>query len=89
MQLCGLVLEFDPLHQISDAVLNQLNNMVQCSLGEVIENRLPLVLEAENAEDAQRWHDELARLDGVQQVHVAYVAFEDEVTAEQEALHVA
>lgn len=89
MQVCGLVLEFDPQHQIPDAVLYQLNNMVQCTLGQVIENRLPLVLEADNAEDAQRWHDELACLEGVQQVHVAYVAFEDESTVEQEAHHVA
>ncbi|MBL8822925.1 MAG: hypothetical protein JNJ77_10090 [Planctomycetia bacterium] len=89
MQLCGLVLEFDPQRQISDAVLCHLNNMVQCTLGQVIENRLPLVLETDTAEDAQRWHDELACLEGVQQVHVAYVAFEDDCTVEQEAHHVA
>lgn len=89
MQVCGLVLEFDPMHQISDAVLSQLSSMVPCTLGDVIENRLPLVLEADNAEDAQRWHDELARLEGVQQVHIAYVAFEDEAFEEQEAHHVA
>lgn len=76
MQLCGLVLEFGRAQRIPAATMNTLRSWPQCTLGEVLENRLPLVLETCDAQDAQLWHDRLAELDGVQQVHVAYVGFD-------------
>lgn len=76
MQMCGLVLEFVPSQGLPVATLQALRSWPQCTLGEVQENRLPVVLETSDPHDAQQWHERLADLEGVVQVHVAYIGFD-------------
>lgn len=84
MQICGLVLEFDPQYKPPSATLRTLSSWPHCTLGQMQAHRLPIVLEAKEPGDSQFWHDRIAALSGVQQVHVAYVAFDNESESDQQ-----
>lgn len=91
MQICGLVLEFDPQRQPPPATLQTLCSWPHVSIGKMQSHQLPLVLETKDPRDNQYWHDRIAALNGIQQVRVAYVAFDNDDRSEhqQETCHVA
>jgi nitrate reductase NapAB chaperone NapD len=69
----GLVLTLDPLSVECDAALAALCANPVFTAGERIGDRLPVALEAEDAEASERWTEWLRRLPGVCGVEIVFV----------------
>lgn len=71
----GLVLTLDPARR--DEALAWLADFAPLTLGDAVEQRLPVVLEADDAEDARDVTEQLRAAPGVCHLDIVFVGLDD------------
>jgi hypothetical protein len=79
----GLVVTLDPDAPEWDSPLSSLEGSAAFTVGERIENRVSVALEAEDAGESERWTEWLRRRPGVCGVEVVFVHWD----VEEEVIH--
>jgi nitrate reductase NapAB chaperone NapD len=80
----GLVVTFDPDAPEWDSALSALESSAVFTVGERIEGRWPVALEAEDAAASERWTEWLRQLPGVCGVEIVFVHWD----VAEEVIHV-
>lgn len=81
MPISGLVLSFSPDSSLPRETLDALRNHPSIVIGDACENRIPIVVESADSEDATTIWEWLHSLPGIAFVDLVYLHFEDnEVT---------
>ncbi len=75
MTTSGLVVTFEPRFAERASIVERIRQAGPFTLGEQVDNRLPVALEAPTPRDAEQWCEWLRRLPGVMKVDVASVEY--------------
>ena len=77
MTTSGLLVTFDPNFAGQAEAMATIREAGPFNLGEAVDNRLPVGLEAPTPHDSAQWYDWLRRLPGVINIDVVSVEYEE------------
>lgn len=77
MHISGLVVVFEPVLDVMQSAIKDIQQAGPFTVGELVSHRLSIVMEVASPEDSLRWHRWLGDLPGVLDVNVAYVSVVD------------
>lgn len=75
MTTSGLVVTFDPTYSERTTIVERIRAAGPFTLGESVDHRIPVALEAPNPRDSEHWCEWLRKLPGVIKVDVASVEY--------------
>ncbi len=78
MWISSFVVTLPESSEASASIQNALAAMPVFEVGVAQGRRLPVVLQADDGQDARHWHEWVTELPGVVHVEVAFVSFESE-----------
>ena len=78
MTTSGLVVTFDPQFSDQAKMIEHIRQAGPFTLGEQVDNRVPVALEAPTPRDSDQWCQWLRKLPGVTKVDVASVEYGDQ-----------
>lgn len=77
MRISGLVVAFAPELDVIQSAMTAIQQAGPFTIGELVGQRLSVVMEVTTPEDSLHWHHWLSELPGVLDVNVAYVSVAD------------
>ena len=75
MTTSGLVVTFDPQFKDRAKLIERIQQAGPFTLGEQVDHRVPVALEAPTARDSEQWCEWLRKLPGVIKVDIASVEY--------------
>lgn len=78
MRISGLVLVFEPETTLIQTALLAIKKAGPFIVGELVGQRLSVVMEVATPDDSMHWHRWLGELPGILDVNVAYVSVAEE-----------